>query len=186
LPRYREFLRDAQEIGRGIVVGQGNWQQQMAENMINFARAWVQRPEVLAALPDTGANADPYVDTLFLNSEVTPSATERNAAIVAFGAGGVEGRARALLSVIASESVFNRQYNPSFVLMEYLGYLRRNPDDAPDGNHDGFDFWLRKLNDFSLPGEDMRDPMIALRRLQRSEMVKAFISSGEYCRRFGP
>jgi hypothetical protein len=186
LPRYREFLRDAQEIGRGVVVGQGNWQQQLADNILNFARQWVTRPEVLAALPDTGTNADPYVDTLFLNSEVMPSALERNAAIAAFGSGGVEGRARALLSVTASPSVFNRQYNAAFVLMEYLGYLRRNPDDAPDANYDGFDFWLRKLDAFSLPGEDMRDPLVATRRIQRSEMVKAFISSTEYRRRFGP
>ena len=114
-----------------------------------------------------------------------PSALERNAAIAAFGAGGVEGRARALLSVTASESVFNRQYNSAFVLMEYLGYLRRNPDDAPDANYAGFDFWLHKLNAFSLPGEDMRDSMAALHRIQRSEMVKAFISSTEYRRRFG-
>jgi hypothetical protein len=26
---------------------------------------------------------------------------------------------------------FNKQYNPAFVLMQYLGYLRRNPNDAP-------------------------------------------------------
>jgi hypothetical protein len=185
LPRYREFLRDAQEIGRGVVVGQGNWQQQLADNIVNFARQWVARPEVLAALPDTGTNADQYVDTLFLNSEVTPSALERNAAIAAFGTGGVEGRARALLSVTASASVFNRQYNAAFVLMEYLGYLRRNPDDSPDVNYDGFDFWLRKLDAFSVPGEDMRDPLVASRRIQRSEMVKAFISAIEYRRRFG-
>jgi CSLREA domain-containing protein len=185
LPRYREFLRDAQEIGRGVVVGQGNWQQQLADNILNFARQWVARPEVLAALPDSGTNADQYVDTLFLNSEVTPSASERNEAIAAFGSGGVEGRARALLSVTASASVFNRQYNSAFVLMEYIGYLRRNPDDAPDANFDGFDFWLRKLDAFSLPGEDMRDPLVASQRIQRSEMVKAFISSIEYRRRFG-
>jgi hypothetical protein len=185
LPRYREFLRDAQEIGRGVVVSQGNWQQQLADNIVNFARQWVARPEVLAALPDTGTNADQYVDTLFLNSEVTPSALERNAAIAAFGTGGVEGRARALLSVTASASVFNRQYNAAFVLMEYLGYLRRNPDDSPDVNYDGFDFWLRKLDAFSVPGEDMRDPLVASRRIQRSEMVKAFISAIEYRRRFG-
>jgi hypothetical protein len=87
--------------------------------------------------------------------------------------------------VTASASVFNRQYNAAFVLMEYLGYLRRNPDDAPDANYDGFDFWLRKLDAFSLRGEDMRDPLVASRRIQRGEMVKAFISSIEYRRRFG-
>ena len=32
--------------------------------------------------------------------------------------------------------------------MQYFGYLRRNPDDAPDGNFAGYDFWLAKLNQF--------------------------------------
>lgn len=185
LPRYREFLRDTQEIGRGVVVGQGNWEQQLADNMLNFARAWVQRAEVLAVLPDT-LTADQYVDKAFQNSEVTPTASERSAAITAFGAGGVDGRARALLSVVASGSVFNKQYNPAFVLMEYIGYLRRNPNDAPDTDYAGFDFWLTKLNNHSLSGEDMRNEPVARARLQRAEMVRAFITSIEYRGRFGP
>ena len=70
--------------------------------------------------------------------------------------------------------------------MQYLGYLRRNPDDAPDGNFNGFDFWLAKLNSVSLPGEDMRDDSQAQARVQRAEMVRAFIVSAEYRQRFGP
>ena len=184
-PRYREFLRDDQEIGRGVIVGQGNWQQQLSDNTLNFARAWVQRPEVVAALPDTGAIPDQYVDKLFANSEVTPTASERNAAVTAFGAGGIDGRARALLSVTGSGSVFNKQYNPAFVLMQYLGYLRRNPNDAPDSDYSGFDFWLGKLNSFSTAGEDMRDQTTSERRIQRAQMVTAFIASTEYRQRFG-
>jgi hypothetical protein len=57
--------------------------------------------------------------------------------------------------------------------MQYFGYLRRNPDDAPDNNFTGFDFWLGKLNQF---GGDYR----------AAEMVKAFINSPEYRARFGP
>jgi hypothetical protein len=184
-PRYREFLRDEQEIGRGVIVGQGNWAQQLSDNTLNFARAWVQRPEVLVVLPDTGAIPDQYVDKLFANSEVTPTAAERSAAVTAFGAGGTDGRARALLSVTGSGSVFNKQYNPAFVLMQYLGYLRRNPNDAPDSDYTGFDFWLGKLNSFSAPGEDMRDQATSERRILRAQMVTAFISSAEYRQRFG-
>jgi hypothetical protein len=44
--------------------------------------------------------------------------------------------------------------------------LRRDPDMA------GYQFWLNKLNQF---GGDFR----------RAEMVKAFITSGEYRSRFG-
>src|SRR5215831_13589468 len=141
LPRYQEFRRDSQEIGRGVIVGQTNWQLQLSDNTLNFARAWVQRPEVLAGLPDNGAMADQFVDKLFANCEVTPTTAERSAAVTAFGAGGADGRARALLSVTASGSVINKQYNQALVLMQYAGYLRRNPNDAPDADYKGFDFW---------------------------------------------
>ena len=46
--------------------------------------------------------------------------------------------------------------------MQYIGYLRRNPNDAPDTNYAGYDFWLDKLNQHSLPGEDMRIDSVAL------------------------
>jgi hypothetical protein len=57
--------------------------------------------------------------------------------------------------------------------MQYFGYLRRHPDDAPDNDLSGYNFWLTKLNSF---GGDF----------QRAEMVKAFLVSGEYRQRFGP
>jgi hypothetical protein len=53
------------------------------------------------------------------------------------------------------------------------GYLRRNPHDAPDGNFNGYNFWLNKLNAFD--GDFVQ-----------AEMVKAFLSSSEYRQRFGP
>src|SRR5258706_7833952 len=62
--------------------------------------------------------------------------------------------------------------------MQYIGYLRRNPNDAPDSDYTGFDFWLTKLNSFTVPGDD---PLV---RAQRAEMVKAFIISSEYRQRF--
>jgi hypothetical protein len=65
-----------------------------------------------------------------------------------------------------------REKNRAFVLMEFFGYLRRNPNDAPDLNYDGYNFWLNKLDQF---GGDF----------VRAEMVKAFITSDEYLRRFG-
>ncbi len=65
----------------------------------------------------------------------------------------------------------------AFVLAQYFGYLRRNPDDAdfrgiPDPNFDGYNFWLGKLNEFN-------------GNFVQAEMVKAFIQSIEYGDRFG-
>lgn len=183
LPRYSEFLRDTQEVGRGVVVGQGNWEQQLADNILSFARTWVQRADFVASFP-TSMPADEYVDGLFANSEVVLTTAERNAAIAEFGAGDVDGRANALLSVINSGSVYNRQYNPAIVLMQYIGYLRRNPNEAPDTSYAGYDFWLNKLNQHSLPGEDMRADSVALGRVKRAEMIKAFLKASEFRERF--
>jgi hypothetical protein len=185
VPRYNVFLRDQRQIGEGVIVGQGNWQAQLATNKTNYLTDFVTRPEFTskpAFAP--GVSAATYVDALFANSGVTPTTAERNAAIAAYGSGDTAGRAAALRSVIESGSVFNAAFNPAFVLMEYFGYLRRNPDDAPDGNFAGYDFWLAKLNQFSLPGEDMRDDTQAFNRAQRAEMVRAFIESIEYRQRF--
>jgi hypothetical protein len=160
MPRYREFLRDTQEIGRGVVVGAAGWEALLEANKQEFARRWVQRAEFVSQFP-AGMTAAAFVDKLFLDAEVTPTTAERNAAIAAFGTGDTDGRAAALRSVAESGSVFNRQFNPAFVLSQYIGYLRRNPNDAPEPalDYSGFDFWLAKLNSFSLPGEDVRDPL---------------------------
>ncbi len=184
MPRYREFLRDTQEIGRGVVVGVGNWETQLETNKQDFAQRWVQKAEFIAEFP-AGMTAAQFVDKLFLNSDVTPTTAERNAAIAAFGAGDTAGRAASLRSVADSGSVYNRQYNQAFVLIQYLGYLRRNPNDAPDTNYAGFDFWLAKMNQFSVAGEDVRNEQVALARIKRAEMVRAFIVSTEYRGRFG-
>jgi hypothetical protein len=77
-----------------------------------------------------------------------------------------------LRKVIENQTFSQKEFNPAFVLMQYFGYLRRNPDDGPDFNLDGFNFWLKKLNQFNGNYID-------------AEMAKAFISSIEYRQRFG-
>ena len=183
LPRYPVFLRDLREISEGIIVGQGNWEQQLETNKQNFLADFVTRSDFVTQFPQ-GSPAATYVNKLFTNTGATPSTAETDAATSAYGSGNTAGRAAALRSVIESGSVFNKLYNDAFVLMQYYGYLRRNPDDSPDGNFVGYDFWLTKMNQFSLPGEDMRDPNQAQARAQRAEMVRAFIESAEYRQRF--
>lgn len=186
LPRYAEFLRDTQEIQRGIIVGQGNWETQLETNRQSFARSWVQRADFIAEFP-LSMTPDAFIEQLFTRSEVTPTTAERDAARAAYDGGGdiPDKRSRALRSIVDSGSVYNKQYNPSFVLMQYFGYLRRNPNGAPDNGFSGYDFWLNKVNQFSQPGEDVRDDQVAALRVKRAEMVRAFIISDEYRGRFG-
>jgi hypothetical protein len=184
LPRFQPFLNDLKVIGNGVVVGQSNWEQQLESNKQSFVLQWVQRPEFIAQHPLT-QSATVYINGLFMNAGVSPTQPEVDAALVSYGSGGLEGRARALRSVVDSSSLYNQQYNSAFVLMQYFGYLRRNPDDAPDFDLRGYQYWLDKLNAFTLPGEDVRDEQIAVSRVARAEMVRAFISSAEYRTRFG-
>jgi hypothetical protein len=182
-PRYEVFLRDQREVGEGVIVGQPGFQQQLDTNRQKYLEDFVTRSEFVAQFPQ-GQSAATYVDKLFTNAGTTPTQGERDAAIAAYGGGDVAGRAAALKSVVESGSVFNRLYNDAFVLMQFYGYLRRNPDDAPDNNFSGYDFWLAKLNSFTLPGEDARNESVALARVRRAEMVRAFIESAEYRQRF--
>jgi CSLREA domain-containing protein len=171
-------------IQRGLIVGRPGWEQRLRDNTLDFARLWVESADFKAQQPADMAAAA-YVDKLFANAGVVSTTAERDAALAAFGAGGTEGRAAALLSVTNSRSVYNRQYNAAFVLMQYYGYLRRAPDEQPDIGFAGFDYWLAKLDGFSAPGEDVRDDAVAAARAARAEMARAFVESDEYRARFG-
>jgi hypothetical protein len=167
---YLEFMRDAHQIGAGVVIGQPGADALLEQNKQAYAQQVENSASFLARFPI--APAANYVDALFTSAGVTPTVAERNAAIAAFGAGGTSGRITALRNVSDSNSVRTAEFNSFFVLAEFFGYLRRNPTDAPDFNDSGYQFWLTKLNAFN---GDFR----------AAEMVKAFISSTEYRQRFG-
>jgi hypothetical protein len=183
-PRYLTFLRDQRRIAEGVIIGQPGAEALLEANRQAYLEEFVSRPQFVAVFPQNTPAQD-YVDALFANASVTPTASQRQAAINAYGTGNTLGRAAALKSVADSDPVFDVHYNSAFVLMQYFGYLRRNPDDAPDNNFGGYDFWLDKMNQFSVPGENVRDESVALNRVKRAEMVKSFIVSTEYRSRFG-
>jgi uncharacterized delta-60 repeat protein len=174
--RLSDFLPDAQAIGQGVIVNQGNWQQQLETNKQNYANAFVQRSAFTAAYP-TSMTPGTFVDTLFANAGVIPSISDRAAALAEFNSAGntadTAARARALRLIAENSTLQQQEFNRAFVLMQYFGYLRRNPNEAPDVNFDGYNFWLNKLTSF---GGDFA----------KAEMVKAFLASAEYRQRFGP
>ena len=173
----RTFLAEAQDIGDGVVVGATGWQQQLDLNKQAVVNEFVQTPEFVNAYPFT-LSAAQFVDLLNSNTK-DPQAPasgaltldERNQLVSDLSLGR-KSRAQ-VLRIIAENSLFARRHsNKAFVLMQYFGYLRRNPNDLPDKDFSGYNFWLTKLNQF---GGDF----------VRAEMVKAFITSTEYQQRFG-
>ncbi len=174
--RFNELLPDTQQVGQGVIVGQTGWEQVLESNKQNFAAQFVQRPRFTTVFPTTMMPAQ-FVDQLFANAGVTPSAIDRNAAMNEFGGAtntaDTAARARALRRVAENSTLNIQEFNRAFVLMQYFGYLRRDPNSGPDTDYTGYDFWLTKLNQFN-------------GNFVSAEMVKAFITSTEYRQRFGP
>jgi hypothetical protein len=168
----QEFLPETQEVGRGVVVNQAGWEQQLEANKQAWVASLAQRRRFASSFPATISNAQ-FVDTLNANTGGALSPAERDGLVSRLDAGAIT-RAQALREVAENAEFRRRELNRAFVLMQYFGYLRRNPDDPPEPNLDfqGYNSWLAKLEQF---GGDYR----------AAEMVKAFISSDEYRRRFG-
>jgi hypothetical protein len=154
-----------------VIVGQGNWQQQLENNKQAFTATFVLRSRFTTALPTSLAAAQ-FVDTLNANAGNPLSASERDQ-LVNDLATNAKTRAQVLRAVAEDPDLNTAESNRAFVLMQYFGYLRRNPNDPQDSDHSGYDFWLTKLNQFN--GNYIN-----------AEMVKAFITSIEYRQRFGP
>jgi hypothetical protein len=174
--RFAEFLGDTQQITKGVIVLQTGWEQQLESNKVAFCGEFVQRARFTNALPTTMTPAQ-FVDQLNQNAGNVLTASERTTAINLFGGAGSTtnqtARAQALRQVAEDRDLESAEFNRAFVLMQYFGYLRRNPNDPQDSDHTGYDFWLVKLNQFG-------------GSYTNAEMVKAFISSVEYGNRFGP
>lgn len=160
-PLYSEFLPDTAIVARNVIVGWGDWSGQLEANKQAFVDAWVQRAAFRSAY-DLLSN-DQYVDTLI--SHTGASFNGDRYALVGGLNGGTLTRAGVLRQVVENDGFIRAKSNEMFVMMEYFGYLRRDPDES------GYQFWLNKLNQFG-------------GNFEQAEMVKAFIVSGEYRDRF--
>ena len=185
-PKFAEFIPDAQFIGTGIIVSGQLSAARINQNKTDFAQQFVNctdatrsRCAEFKTIYD-GLNNLQYVDKLFLNTGVNVTASVRTALVNGLS-GGTETRATVLQKVVDGVTVlaegnqqfntsygltfYNSEFNRAFVQMEYLGYLRRDPD------ADGYAHWLGKLNLYG--------------NFLDAEMVLSFILSPEYRARFG-
>jgi Calx-beta domain/Beta-propeller repeat/Domain of unknown function (DUF4214) len=152
-PGYAEFTAD-----HNRVIGGTN----LNNDKVALANDFVQRPEFLQHYPAVMTNEN-FVNALFDTAALFPFTAERQAEIDAMNNQG-RTRAEVLRNVIDIQAFKDREFNPSFVLMQYFGYLRRDIDPG------GYAFWLNILN--TTGGNNYRG------------MVCAFLSSTEYQLRF--
>ena len=158
-PVYAEYSADR----RNVVGGPTLEEQKQA-----FAAAFVTRAE-FASRYEGYTNAASFVDALLANVQQASGVdlgSQRDSLIGRYntGADQAESRTLVLRDVTESAAVRDANYNKAFVLVEYFGYLRRNPD------RQGYDFWLNVLNTGD-PGN-------------YRGMVCSFIASAEYQHRF--
>ena len=160
-PMYAEFMPDTGTVAHDVIVGRGSWAEQLEANKQAFVAAWVARPAFRAAYDGLGSAA--FVDTLI--SRTGSGFNGDREALVSGLNNGTLTRAAVLRQTVENEGFVRAKSNQMFVMMEYFGYLRRDPDES------GYQFWLDKLNQFG-------------GNFEQAEMVKAFIVSGEYRDRF--
>jgi hypothetical protein len=173
--RFEQFLSDAGRLGAGVVVGEGDWPARLQANREAYLLDFVQQRRFRGAYP-LSMTAGQFVDVMAMNAGLKLTQSERDGLVNTLGQTPSDAARRAqVLSAFAGDPRLRQaELNRAFVLLEYFGYLRRNPSDAPEPglNYGGWRFWLDKLEQFG-------------GNFVRAEMVKAFISSGEYRNRFG-
>lgn len=174
--RRSEFVPDSLQISNGVIIGQPGADALLEANKVTFANDFVTRTRFTAAYA-TSLTPTQFVDALIAKAGFTPTPEQRQAFIDEFGVAGnttdTAARARTVRAIAENGTFSQLERNRAFVLMQYFGYLRRDPDTSPDTDYTGYDFWLGKLNQFD-------------GNFVNAEMVKAFIISGEYRQRFGP
>lgn len=163
--RRSQFLPDTLQMSNGVVVGAPNWQTLLENNKIAFANDFVSRTAFTTAYPNSMTTAV-FVDTLNTNAGNPLSTSERNTLVNS----GMT-RAQIVRAVAEDSDLVTAEKNRAFVLMQFIGYLRRDPNSGPDTDYSGYDFWLGKLNQF---GGDFH----------AAQMVHAFLDAGEYKDRF--
>jgi len=174
-PKYDDYIKDMATVANGIVVNN-----QLDPNVINanktaFIQTFINRTEFKTIYdPLTAAQ---FVDKLSQTTGVPLSTADRNALVteaatnkasvvfkIVDGAVATNSDGHLNFTTTYGKAYFDKEFNDTFVFIEYVGYLRRNPDQA------GFDHWLGKLNQFG--------------NWVDAQMVLAFILSPEYRGRF--
>ena len=150
-PDYAEFTPDLTRVSGFLTDGQLEAAKTQFANDFTMRAAFVNQYGALS-------NSQ-YVDALAQTAGVTLS--NRQALIDSLNAGTMT-RAQALRQIAESGAVYQRYYNQAFVVMEYFGYLRRDPDAA-------YTVWIDVLN---------ADPT------DSRHMVEGFVDSTEYRNRF--
>lgn len=161
MPRYSELLADVELLGRGVAVGSTDEKPKLAANLTELATAWMARPQFQSQYQHLGG--EQYVDDLAVHSGITLDKTERGALVDKLNRGAIT-RADVLLELVGRPEFADKEEIRSLVLLYYFGYFLRNPDDPPDNNLEGFNYWVGQV-------ETSGD---------KGRLSRGFLAAGEY------
>ena len=157
-PFYAEFVPDLASVSGFLTPAE------LEAAKAKFAVDFSMRPSFTSIYnsPNTPTGNQQYVDALLNTAGVTFSASTRQALIDGLNNSSLS-RGQVLRQIVDSQEVQSKFFNQAYAVMEYFGYLRREPDI----------FYLDWINTLNTTG-DARG------------MVTGFVNSTEYRQRFGP
>jgi len=156
-PFYAEFVPDLASVSGFLTPTE------LEAAKAKFAVDFAARPAFLSVYnsPNSPTGNQQYVDALLSTAGVTLSASTRQSLIDGLNNTSLS-RGQVLRQIVDSSEVQSKFFNQAYAVMEYFGYLRREPDI----------FYLDWINVLNTTG-DARG------------MVTGFVNSMEYRQRFG-
>ena len=155
LPTYTEMVASMRDV-TGVTADDVNQKRAL------FATNWVLRADFLTAFPRS-LSPTQFVDNIATTAGITLSNRSQIISDLTAANNSDAGRAVAVRAIADSQEETTKEFNPSFVYMQYVGYLRRAPETK------GYNDWLTYLN---ANPSDFRT------------MVRGFVDSLEYRNRF--
>jgi CubicO group peptidase (beta-lactamase class C family) len=153
IPRYVEFMPDMAHVSGFLTP------EQLEANKAAFIQEFMARQEFKSKY-DSLADPAAFVNALVATSGAT---LPQKQSLIDDLIAGRKTRAEVLRAVAESAEVYLKYYTESFVVMQYFGYLRRDPDIL-------YLDWIRTMNQTN---GDYRT------------MINGFMNSAEYRQRFG-
>lgn len=168
-PDYTEFMPDLRRV-TGFLTDQ-----QIEDNKVALINDFMSRPAFhqkydavtdptayVKALEQTAGAAVTNDGLLNPTSPAPPIVVSNEGTLIADLTAGRQTRAQVLRNIVESPEVDKALYNQAFVVMQYFGYLRRDPDNF-------YHQWIATMNS---NGGDYRT------------MISGFVNSLEYRNRF--
>lgn len=173
-PRFADYIADMNQVAQGIVVNNALDPAVINANKHAFVEQFVNRAEFQAIYGSLTPTQ--FVDKLSQTTGIPLSSADRTALITE----AATNKANVVFKIVDGtqtvtdgalvfqttygKAFYDQEFDPGFVFMQYICYLRRNPD------QEGYDFWLAKLKQYG--------------NWVDAQLVLAFIISPEYRSRF--